>query len=503
LVFEDDEFILTLGVIMASEVFEKSIPIIQLCKADFMLLSETQSARMIDGKVELMPMALMGVRKQVGVSSEIAMEKIESYKISGFILSHHDENLLNGGQGRAAQVATRVILKMAAIQGANKLIDITQVHIDSCIYTGPATLQLAQQFVEWKAKFCVPASLNSISVDRLRWRDQGVDPLLGDAAIELADAYINMGAQPTYTCAPYLLETAPAYGEQITWAESNAAVYANSVIGAKTTKCPDYLDLCIALTGRAPNTGCHIARNRLAQIQVVVENILDIDDAFFPLLGYVVGDLVRSQIPIVVGLQHILITDDDLKAFSAAFATTSSAPMFHVAGRTPEASIVEDLSLQLSSVSTTVEVTYAALLQGWRQLNSGHETKIDLISFGNPHFSYDELARLAGLCQGRSLSDDVAVIVTCGRASYQRAYKDGIISALELFGAQIISDTCWCMILEPIIPRTARTIMTNSGKYAHYGPGLSGRGLRFDNLAKCLDAACNGHAPHDLPPWLG
>jgi len=58
------------------------------------------------------------------------------------------------------------------------------------------------------------------------------------------------------------------------------------------------------------------------------------------------------------------------------------------------------------------------------------------------------------------------------------------------------------MILEPIIPPTARTIMTNSGKYAHYGPGLSGRGLRFDSLARCLDAACSGRASHDLPSWL-
>jgi predicted aconitase len=183
--------------------------------------------------------------------------------------------------------------------------------------------------------------------------------------IELADAYIDMGARPTYTCAPYLLETAPKYGEQITWAESNAAVYANSVLGAKTTKCPDYLDLYIALTGRAPNTGCHITENRKALVRVVVENILRTDDAFFPLLGYVVSDLVRGQITIIIGLEKALLTNDDFKGCSAAFATTSSAPMFHVAGRTPEAAVVEDVSQQLSGVNTTVEVTYTRLVKGW------------------------------------------------------------------------------------------------------------------------------------------
>jgi len=439
LVFEDDEFILTLGVIMASEVFGKSIPIIQLCKTDFGSLSKTPLARIVDGIIELMPMYISGVPKQMEVPLEMTIEALEVDMVPGFVLSSYDRDVLSGTQGRAAQVATRVILKMAAVQGAKELIDVTQVHIDSCVYTGPATLRLAQQFVEWEGIFCIPASLNAISVDRLRWRHQGVNPLLGDPAVELADAYIKMGARSTYTCAPYLLETAPIFGEQITWAESNAAVYANSVLGAKTTKCPDYLDLCIALIGKAPNTGCHIAENRKAQVQVMVENLLDIDDAFFPLLGYVVGDLVRSRIPIIVGLEKALITDDDLKGFSAAFATTSSAPMFHVAGRTPEASRVEDLNLQLSGMATTIEVTNAALVKGWWELNSGRETKIDLISFGSPHLSYDELAKLASICLGRILSDAVAVIVTCGRASYERAYKDGIISTLESFGAQILS----------------------------------------------------------------
>ncbi len=44
--------------------------------------------------------------------------------------------------------------------------------------------------------------------------------------------------------------------------------------------------------------------------------------------------------------------------------------------------------------------------------------------------------------------------------------------------------------------------MTNSGKYAHYGPGLTGRALRFGGIAACAEAAVTGRAPQDLPPWL-
>ena len=58
------------------------------------------------------------------------------------------------------------------------------------------------------------------------------------------------------------------------------------------------------------------------------------------------------------------------------------------------------------------------------------------------------------------------------------------------------------MIAEPVIPAGARRLMTNSGKYAHYGPGLVGRGLRFAGIEACVEAACTGEATADPPAWL-
>jgi len=81
---------------------------------------------------------------------------------------------------------------------------------------------------------------------------------------------MEMGAQMSYTCAPYLLDSKPSLGEQVVWAESNAVVYANSVLGARTLKYPDYLDICIALTGRAPNVGSHRDEGRLAPLRIDV-----------------------------------------------------------------------------------------------------------------------------------------------------------------------------------------------------------------------------------------
>ena len=58
------------------------------------------------------------------------------------------------------------------------------------------------------------------------------------------------------------------------------------------------------------------------------------------------------------------------------------------------------------------------------------------------------------------------------------------------------------MVTEPVIPPSARTIMTNSGKYAHYGPGLTGRGMYFGSLGACVDAACEGVYDSGRPSWL-
>ena len=114
-------------------------------------------------------------------------------------------------------------------------------------------------------------------------------------------------------------------------------VYANSVLAARTLKYPDYLDICIALTGRAPKVGCHLDEQRMASLQIELPELAELDDAFYPLLGYHVGLLCGSHIPLVRGLENARPRLDDLKAFGAAFATSSAAPLFHIAGVTPEA----------------------------------------------------------------------------------------------------------------------------------------------------------------------
>ena len=491
LVLAQADEILTLGVLVAQLLFGRSLPVLCIGEEAFAALGGKEFAR-VDGT----HLDLFDKQPDDTWAPRPGDVQPDNHSVR---LTAHDRALLAGEFGKAAQVAMQIVLRMAQLQGAEQLIDITQAHIDGCIYTGPASLRFARQLVEWGAKVRVHTTLNSISVDQRRWRELGIDPALGEPASALGDAYMAMGAQLSFTCAPYLLDSAPKAGEQIVWAESNAVVYANSVLGARTLKYPDYLDICIALTGRAPLTGCHLDARRKARLHVELPPLADLDDSFYPLLGYHIGALAGSRIPLISGLEQHHPDLDDLKAFGAAFATTSSAPLFHIAGVTPEAL---DPAQVLDGPLPVTRVTLADLLLSWQELNSARDPSVDVVSLGNPHFSLSEFARLARLCQGRHCHPHVVLAITCGRAVLEQARAAGHIAAIEAFGATLVCDTCWCMLGEPVIPPAARNLMTNSGKYAHYAPGLVGRKVHFASLAECVDAACSATASGRLPQWL-
>ncbi|WP_043613000.1 aconitase X [Ensifer sp. ZNC0028] len=479
LVFSEAEDVLTLGALIAAEMFGKSLPVLRLSRDAFKALSQAKTARISDTAIEA-----DGLTIPVAPPATTALD-----------LSDDDRAMLDGRDGIAVQQAMRIIAAMAAQQGAEKLIDVVQGHIDGCIYASPANLTFAEKMADMGAKVRVPTTMNAISVDRANWQAQGVPESFGDPAARLADAYVRMGCRPTFTCSPYLLDSAPKSGEAIAWAESNAVIFANTVLGARTAKHPDFLDLCIALTGRAPLSGVYLDAPRKATRIIDVELPDNIDDAFWPLIGYLAGKAAPDRIPLLRGLASARPSRDDLKALCAAFGTTSASPMLHVEGVTPEA---EGAAAKDADRTT---ITRADMAAAWSLLNDGPE-EVELVAIGSPHASLEECRTLATAFDGRKRDSNVAVIVTAGRDAITAARDEGLLARLEESGIQVLPDLCWCSISEPVFPTKTRALMTNSGKYAHYGPGLSGRAVRFSNLADCVEAALTGRVPARLPAWL-
>jgi predicted aconitase len=109
---------------------------------------------------------------------------------------------------------------------------------------------------------------------------------------------------------------------------------------------------------------------------------------------------------------------------------------------------------------------------------------------------------IAGLCHGRTKAAGTQAIITTSRALLAQAKAAGIARSLERFGFRLVTDTCWCMIEEPVIPNSPGGLLTNSGKYVHYGPGLTGQRVRFAGLAACIEAAAMGVFAGAPPAWL-
>ncbi|PRH89500.1 hypothetical protein C5L14_02705 [Labrys okinawensis] len=479
LIFSQAEDVLTLGALIAAELFGKRLPVLRLAPDAFAALARAKSARISETAIEA-----------DGFSLPLAPPATALLGLTGA-----DRAMLDGRDGPAVQQAMRIICAMAAQQGAQRLVDISQGHIDGCIYAGPANLTFAAKMAEMGARVRVPTTMNAISIDHAHWREQGVPPSFGAPAARLADAYVSMGCQPTFTCSPYLLDSAPAAGAAIAWAESNAVIFANSVLGARTAKHPDFLDLCIAITGRAPLSGVYLDQHRRARRIIDIELPDEVDDAFWPLIGYLAGRTAPQRIPLLRGLAKAGPSRDDLKALCAAFGTTSAAPMLHVEGVTPEAGNAA------ADDADHAVITRTDMAAAWQRLNDGPE-QVELVAIGSPHASLGECRTLADALGGRRRLADVAVIVTAGQQVIREAQGDGTLARLQESGVQVLPDLCWCSISEPVFPARTRAVMTNSGKYAHYGPGLSGRVVRLGSLADCVTAALTGHAPHRLPHWL-
>jgi hypothetical protein len=397
-------------------------------------------------------------------------------------------------------MAMTIIGRMAEFHGAGRLLDISQAHIDSSIYMGEAGLEFAERLAGWGAKVAVPTTLNVSAVDEHHWHEWAVPPDWAGQAQRQMAAYRQMGCRPTWTCAPYQVDLIPTFGQQIAWGESNAIVFANSVLGARTERYPDLLDICAALTGRVPAIGLHLTENRAGQLLFpLVEVPLAVQqaDAFYPVVGHLLGKVAQDRIPVITGLQS-QPSQDQLKALGAASASSGTVALFHIVGVTPEAPTL-DAALQGRQPQATYPITMARLREARADLTTANGQSLDMVILGSPHFSLAEFKQLAPLVAGRRRHPQVKFLVTSSRAMARLAEKAGYLQPLQQFGGQVTVDTC--ILASPMLPPDIKRLMTNSAKYAYYAPGMLDTEVTFGSLADCVESAVAGQVIRDESLW--
>ena len=410
-------------------------------------------------------------------------------------LTDEDRRVLGGERGEGAALAMRLVVKMAEVARAPRLRDVTRAHIDSCLDHGQAGLDFAERLLAGGAAVSVPATLNVSSLDLLHPELVRLAPVVRDRARRLMDAYVEMGCRPTWTCAPYQLPDRPGFGEHIAWAESNAIVFANSVLGARTNRYGDFIDICAAVTGRVPDSGLHTDRGRRATLIARLEipdELLDAD-VLYPVLGHLLGRIAGNEVAAIEGLQ-LGTSEARLKALGAAAASSGAVGLFHAIGVTPEAPTRDAV---VAEQARDVVITRGDLRAARDELSSVREgAEIAAVSVGTPHASAAELRRLTDLVDGEDLQ--VPFYVNTGRTQLELG-GGTLASSLAAAGVTVVTDTC--TYVTPVMRGVRRPVMTDSAKWAWYAPSNLGYDVALGSLEECVRSAVAGRVIRDEGIW--
>jgi len=403
-----------------------------------------------------------------------------------------DEAAIAGGRdGAGAAMAMRIVAESARLLGAPRLIPIASAHIDGALYHGDSGTLFAERLVEGNATVSVRATLNVGALDLMGCSRVRLAEPQRSMARRMMEAYRKLGCEQSWTCAPYQAGHRPAFGTDVAWGESNAVVFCNSVLGARTNRYGDFLDIACAIIARAPDYGLHRSENRRAtlvfDVGALPPTFLNSEIAW-PVLGSLYGRETGSAVGVVAGMPNHP-GEDALKAFGAAAASSGAVGLFHIAGVTPEA---PDLQTALGGVpaAETIRVTADMVRDAQRRLSTTESPQsIDAVAIGSPHLSIAELERLELLIAGRRLA--VPIHACTGRHALAEIERSGARRRLEASGVVIVADTC--VVVTPILDdKPGGVLMTNSGKFAHYAPGNTGYGVLYSTLVGCVESAVAG-----------
>lgn len=405
------------------------------------------------------------------------------------VLTPEEQRLAEGTDGMA--MAMRIVVETARILDAERLIPIESAHIDGALYHGDSGTHFAEALVEAGAKVSVPATLNVGSLDLLGCSRVRLEPEKRAMAKRMMDAYVALGCQPSWTCAPYQSGHRPALGAQVAWGESNAVAFCNSVLGARTNRYGDLIDIACAITGLAPDYGLHQTENRRAELLLDASGLpagFLASEIAWPVLGTLFGSIAGERVAALAGMPQPP-DEDALKGFGAAAASSGAVGLFHIIGVTPEAGTVDD-AFQGEEAPEVVELTPQMARDAQTGLSTASgAAAIDAVAIGSPHLSEREFHRLEGLLGGRATR--VPIYACTGRDVVAQLERDGRRGTLEEQGVVIVADTC--IVVTPILPEIGDgVLMTNSGKFAHYTPGNTGYGVIYGSLSECVESAIAG-----------
>jgi len=389
-------------------------------------------------------------------------------------LTDDEERIINGERGEVMERMLRLLVRLGDIYSADKLIPIGSAQVSGISYKsiGDPGLEFLEDMAGKGAKAKVLSYINPAGMDLENWKELGFKEDFAAKQMRIIDAFTKMGMITTATCTPYLCGNVPRFGEHISWAESSAVSFSNSVIGARTNREGGPSALAAAILGKTPNYGLHLDENRKPTIVLRVDTELK-RGSDWGALGYFAGKLVKNRIPFFKGIREG--RTDNLKALGAAMAASGAVALYHVERITPEAHLFNIKELE------TIDVESKDLKEAYEKLNTGKDP--DIIILGCPHASIEEIAMIAKKIKGKRLKKPLWICTS--RAMKEVANRMGYTDIIERAGGKIVADTC--MVVSPIEDMGYKTTGVNSGKAACYLPSFCKQSVVFGNVDKLID----------------
>jgi predicted aconitase len=416
-------------------------------------------------------------------------------------LTDEERAMLDGKNGLAVARAMDFLVRYGEAVGAENLLDVNSVSVGIQAYdkmtpvyddAGAFNAYFSEIYLDSPEIVTIPqVRANSCTIlhemDSRFWRVQGIDEKTHDQIDYLERCCNRIGLSPTFTCAPYLLGYVPLKGEHCSWMESSAVPMCNSVFGGRTNTEGMESAGAAMLTGKIPDWGYHLDENRLGHYLVEVEYRMRATRDW-GLAGYYVGGVIQEKIPVYSGIKDM----PNLRKFmvcAAAGASSGGIEMFHVVGVTPEANTLE-LAFGGRKPIDALKLGKGELRQAYDALQTANDPDVDFVMLGCPHYSLEEIWRVAMALEGKRIADHSNLWIFAPDAVKTIADRAGYTAIIEKAGGYVMCDTCPCVARAA--PEGARIFATDSPKQAHHMRSIMGLPAWYGSMEDCVNAALTG-----------
>ncbi|MGI9566107.1 MAG: aconitase X [Nitrosopumilus sp.] len=378
-------------------------------------------------------------------------------------LTREEESALKGENGEIMQMAYRILVATGEATDAEKLVPIEWAHLSGVNYNtiGDAGEEFLSSISE-TARVKVKTTLNPMGFDIDNVSDYGLDNNFISKQLSIKNSYETMGVIPSFSCIPYEIFDIPDNGTQVAFAESNAAIHANSYDDLKTNKESAFSALASAITGKSPFSSLRKESSSNVTIRMKIK---DPNELTYGMLGFFAGKVGDSSINIS-GLGKM--NRRQRKSMCGGMGTSGTCAKFLFGEGDSDCEQVDFDEKEMQSVHD--------------ELNTSD--KGDLITLGSPQLGLEEISDLVNKLKGNSFKK--RCMIFCPRPVKEQARKIGYVNELERAGCEILSDCCTC--LSPLINKDeVDAVTTNSIKGAFYLKNSNGVDVNLKSLSQIIE----------------